>query len=577
VRNKPEGREHKLESGYWAKRSNMMYYQYVDFLVRKLAADAKSLIDIGSANAQYIEDFDWIPKRNTLDIKKPYSSENVAGIQMDFFDFQPVEKYDFATCLQVLEHIPDARSFARKLFEVADHVLISVPYRWEKGSHPQHVHDPVDESKLFEWTGREPSYSIVVEEPLSGSRKGRRLICYYHPGGERLRFAKTRKSVGSTPAAQDDTSSRAKFRLFGSEVSPVAYLFAAATEGARLHFGQSAEDAILLRLFGGKMEGFYVDLGAYHPRRYSNTFILHHFFKWGGVNVDASAEAIALFEQERPGDTNVHAAIGPVTDEEIVYWKFDYPARNTISEDNVRRQLHKNNTRVVGKEPVRTRTLAEILAEHLPKDQIIDFLNIDIEGADLQALVTNDWENYRPRVIAIEDYAVKASGLENSEIYLYLREKGYKFSSHVFDTSIYTEEDFLVQGEETSSVSPTKKRAEINFRGSSLKEVPKVYDRAEALVKSHPETQRLRQELQAKLLKRELTARRKRNENLSRKVEKREAELKKMREKHREALRERERFRRLYLEIERSRWWRYTRPLRKLANIVRSGASRRGV
>jgi hypothetical protein len=45
----------------------MMYYQYLDYLIRALATDAKSLIDVGSTNAQYIESFHWIPKRNTLD------------------------------------------------------------------------------------------------------------------------------------------------------------------------------------------------------------------------------------------------------------------------------------------------------------------------------------------------------------------------------------------------------------------------------------------------------------------------------------------------------------------------------
>ncbi len=127
MKNVPEGREHSPYRNYWTKKSNMMYYKYVDFLVRALAADARSLIDVGAADAQYIENFAWIPKRNTLDKRKPYSSENVAGIEMDFFDFEPEEKYDFATCLQVLEHVPDAKSFARKLFEIADRVLISVP------------------------------------------------------------------------------------------------------------------------------------------------------------------------------------------------------------------------------------------------------------------------------------------------------------------------------------------------------------------------------------------------------------------------------------------------------------------
>lgn len=187
------GHEHERKPDYWSKRSDLMYYQYVDFLVRALAADAKSLIDVGSANAQYIENFRWIPKRNTLDIAGPYSSESVEGIEMNFFDFEPEEKYDFATCLQVLEHIPNAKAFAEKLFRTARRVLISVPYLWKEGSCSVHVHDPVDMDKLLGWTGREPSYYIVVKEPLFDSPKSNRLISYYHPEDEKLDLGRARR------------------------------------------------------------------------------------------------------------------------------------------------------------------------------------------------------------------------------------------------------------------------------------------------------------------------------------------------------------------------------------------------
>lgn len=562
----PEGRQNNPYRGYWSKRSNMMYYQYVDFLVRRLAADAGSLIDVGSANAQYIENFAWIPKRNTLDIRNPYASENVSGIEMNFFDFQPEEKYDFATCLQVLEHIPDAKSFARKLLEVADRVLISVPYNWKEGSSPHHIHDPVDFNKLLDWTGREPSYSIVVEEPLSRSPKRNRLICYYHPEGEKLGFAKMRKGTDTTPAGKSNASTSTSFMLFGSKAGPVAYLLAAATEGARLHFGQSAEDVILNKLFKGKTKGFYVDVGAFHPRKYSNTYALHSFSGWSGVNVDASAEAIALFEQERPDDINVQLAVSASAGE-AVYWKFDRPSRNTLSNDNVQRQLNRNDASLVEEEQVRTQPLGEVLAEHVAEDTVIDLLNIDVEGLDFEALASNDWERYRPRVITIEDYAIKTVGVENSEIYRFLIEKGYKFYSHAFDTSIYAEENLLEQDETISKVSSGTK----HLNNISPIEVPGTYSRAEILAKSHPEIKTLRKQLHelTELLEQEVEAKRQRNDVLEERSNKRDSDLKKMRERRRKATQERDRFRRLYAEIEQSRSWRYTLPVRRIVSLLK--------
>lgn len=190
---------HEPGEGYWDRRTHFIYYRYVDLMVRGLAADANSLVDVGSADARYVEGFDWIPHRHALDITAPYSSENVRGIEADFFDFEPEEKYDFATCLQVLEHIPDAEAFAQKLFQTAHRVLISVPYLWEEGSTDGHLHDPVDQDKLASWTGREPDYHIVVREPF---RKKRRLISYYHTEGERLSLRAARQNVMAAQAGE---------------------------------------------------------------------------------------------------------------------------------------------------------------------------------------------------------------------------------------------------------------------------------------------------------------------------------------------------------------------------------------
>jgi hypothetical protein len=160
-----------------------MYYRYIDAIVRGVAADAKSLLDVGSASAQYLEEFDWIETKIAVDLKTPYSSASVKGITANFFDYSPDVKFDLVTCFQVLEHVPEAGRFAQKLFEVGRDVLISVPYQWPEKSNAHHVHDPVDRKKLRKWTGREPDYSVVVSEVFL-QEKGQRLIAYYREPGQ---------------------------------------------------------------------------------------------------------------------------------------------------------------------------------------------------------------------------------------------------------------------------------------------------------------------------------------------------------------------------------------------------------
>lgn len=173
-------------SDYWKRRQKMMYYQYVLDIAGPLAAEARSLIDVGSHGTSMAEAFDWIPERVALDLREPYSSPAVTGIKADFFTFTPERRYDMALCLQVLEHVPDAKGFARKLLQIADRVLVSVPYLWPKNQVKFHCQDPVDEKKLADWFGRKPDYTIVVAEQFRDPAIARRLIAYFHVPGEKF-------------------------------------------------------------------------------------------------------------------------------------------------------------------------------------------------------------------------------------------------------------------------------------------------------------------------------------------------------------------------------------------------------
>lgn len=185
-------------SSYWQQRQQMMYYRYIDVLVRAMAADARSMIDVGSSNTPVIEWFDWIHRRDALDLREPYASENVRGIKANFITYVPEERYDFATCLQVLEHVPDVTPFARHLLEVAESVLVSVPFMWPKGRTVSHVHDPVSLENLIDWMGREPQYHVLVTEPLSSVT---RLIAYFHSPSSKFSMKAARERLFSAQGA----------------------------------------------------------------------------------------------------------------------------------------------------------------------------------------------------------------------------------------------------------------------------------------------------------------------------------------------------------------------------------------
>jgi hypothetical protein len=145
------------------------------------------MIDVGSGNAPYLEWFDWIPRRVSVDLEVPYRSESVEGVAGDIRNLSFDETFDVCSCMQVLEHVPEPGPFARRLLELGRIVLISVPYKWPKGSNRDHVNDPVDLEAVVRWFERKPNYHLVVHEPFAG-RKGARLFAIFDTANPDRKF-----------------------------------------------------------------------------------------------------------------------------------------------------------------------------------------------------------------------------------------------------------------------------------------------------------------------------------------------------------------------------------------------------
>jgi hypothetical protein len=172
--------------GYWEVRKHFLYYKAVFQYLSVVGYDAKRIIDVGSANAEYLSWASWIPDRSILDFKISGKFDGITAIETDFFEFYPEEKYDVALCCQVLEHVPDPRAFCEKLKNISRRLIITVPYKWQ-GYTPGHIHDPVDEVKLDGWMGCKPNFSQVIYEPFREAR----LIAYYDiENGVASRFEK---------------------------------------------------------------------------------------------------------------------------------------------------------------------------------------------------------------------------------------------------------------------------------------------------------------------------------------------------------------------------------------------------
>ena len=86
------------------------------------------------------------------------------------------------------------------------------------------------------------------------------------------------------------------------------------------NFSQEGEDLFLIEFFKNKSEGFYVDVGAFHPFRINNTYAL---YKKGfrGINIDISATSIDFFNLARSDDINLNIGASNKFENKIFFSK----------------------------------------------------------------------------------------------------------------------------------------------------------------------------------------------------------------------------------------------------------------
>jgi FkbM family methyltransferase len=204
-----------------------------------------------------------------------------------------------------------------------------------------------------------------------------------------------------------------------------------------ISFSQDGEDMVVSYLFHDSSEGFYIDVGAHHPQRFSNT---QYFYLrgWKGINIDAMPGSMKKFDLLRPNDINLEIPISDKS-EILTYYEFDEPALNSFSLPLSQQRVRETNYKIVSEIQLQTQTLAEVLDKYLPSQQKIDLLSIDVEGLDYQVMISNNWDKYKPKVVLVEDLNLKSfEKIASSKTYLFLEEKGYTLCAKTMRTLIFT-------------------------------------------------------------------------------------------------------------------------------------------
>jgi FkbM family methyltransferase len=202
-------------------------------------------------------------------------------------------------------------------------------------------------------------------------------------------------------------------------------------------YGQDGEDLILNRLLEGQAIGFYVDVGAHHPVRFSNTYLFYRR-GWRGINIDAMPGSMRKFNKLRPRDINIECGVAGSVGK-LMYHCFNEPALNTF-DTNEAEYKNKPPYQIITSVEVGVDRLDALLARHLPTGQQIDFLSVDVEGKDEEVLRSNDWSRYRPRFILAETLRADMLRMGECPVVQFLGSVGYKPIGKAYNTSFFVRE-----------------------------------------------------------------------------------------------------------------------------------------
>ena len=188
-----------------------------------------------------------------------------------------------------------------------------------------------------------------------------------------------------------------------------------------IHFSQEGEDIILENIFARKKIGFYVDIGAHHPTRFSITQKLS-LSGWRGINIDANPDCFDAFQEMRKRDINLICGISDV-ESELTYYKFHEPALNTFSKEKYESLIKETHYKLKETLKISTQRLESVLSKYVPENTEIDLMSIDVEGFEMNVLKSNDWNRFSPNVILLEDVSYQLEDLYKNPCHVFLKEK----------------------------------------------------------------------------------------------------------------------------------------------------------
>ena len=198
-------------------------------------------------------------------------------------------------------------------------------------------------------------------------------------------------------------------------------------------FAKNGEDIVISHIFDilGVVKPSYIDIGAHHPFKSSNTAL---FYDRGsrGILIEANPNYTSQLKNARPHDIVLNVGVGDTPGNLDFYMVGDYHGVNSFSKEHVERFIAKYpelELQEVRKIPVTT--LGDVINEQCG-GVWPHFLDIDVEGLEYGILSGCSFDEQNPMILCVECYDKNTAMMNDM-----LADKGYEPFCRIASNNIY--------------------------------------------------------------------------------------------------------------------------------------------
>ena len=175
---------------------------------------------------------------------------------------------------------------------------------------------------------------------------------------------------------------------------------------------QLGQDKLVLSLYQNKHQGYFVDLASNEWRGLSNTLALERYYNWTGICIEPLPGYLqGILEQRRCSlVTNpVSSVVGNVV---------SFHRQEAFS--GIVSSMTNNHKKDASRDLHLTTVALTSILEHLHAPLVIDYLSLDVEGAELLVLEGLNFDKYTFLVMSVERPSAKVYSLLARNRYWFL-------------------------------------------------------------------------------------------------------------------------------------------------------------